>query len=525
VSEADGSFIIKVAKSDDYYVFFKHDGKDYYYQDLAGTPAAVTDRGAATQVDVSVSSAIDNDIPVVITIPDTAKLSGYVTLNRSLDDGGIPLGNYLVGLSSTDNLPLPYLTRTGSDGSYLFENMTPGTYNVGLFPPPPYARQVVEGVVLANDTTATADFIVDQNFEITGLVMEADVADTPVVSARVDIVKSDGGKLRSATYTNTSGAYTLVDIPSGVYTLIASHKDYFPKTQEETVDRDNFTATTIELTKGAIIEGEVSDVNGVVAKAIVTLAGPGYVKSAKTDKLGKYQFRGLAASTPHIIKAAKENLYAPFEAIALTTGAAGSILPHDIVLTIPATAWTFSGTVIEGENPVAGAYALLFSNTTKYQKVVQTTSTGVFTFTNVIGETDYSLLVLPGDGKPKILEEGISIQKDVEDHTVIVSTIATISGTITLSEADATAVVIAGAYDPASGLSHVVKAGNPSGDNITFTYTIKISSGVDYKVFAQDLTGSFPLQYYVSGAASGAYADATIVNSTTEDVNITLTKN
>jgi hypothetical protein len=113
----------------------------------------------------------------------------------------------------------------------------------------------------------------------------------------------------------------------------------------------------------------------------------------------------------------------------------------------------------------------------------------------------------------------------VEDHTVIVSTIATISGTITLSEADATAVVIAGAYDPASGLSHVVKAGNPSGDNITFTYTIKISSGVDYKVFAQDLTGSFPLQYYVSGAASGAYADATIVNSTTEDVNITLTKN
>ncbi|WP_300461072.1 carboxypeptidase regulatory-like domain-containing protein [Desulfobacula sp.] len=525
VTDADGKFKIPVAKSDDYYVFFKHQNKTYYYSTGDAGPVAVSVRASATRVDVSGASVTDIDIPVAIPVLDTAKVSGHVTLNRSLDKGGIPLGHYLVSLYTTANVPLPFVTRTGSDGAYLFEKMTPGTYNVGLLPPPPYARQFVKNVVLAKDTTAAADFIVDQNYEITGFVMDADVVDTPVASARVDIVKTNGGKLRSASYTNASGAYTLVDIPSGVYTLIASHKDYFPKSQEETVLAD-LTATTIQMTKGAIIDGEVSDANGIVAGATVTLAGDGYVKSVKTDKLGKYQFRGLKPSSDHIIKVAKGTLYAPYVAEVVTTGLAGSTLPHDMLLTIPVTAWTFSGTVKEDVTgtPVVGAYALLFSSNTKYQKVVQTSATGTFTFTHVTDGTDYSLLVLPGDGKPEILEGPISITADKTDYAVTVSTIATITGTITLSQADATAIVIAGAYDPATDLVHEVKAAD-SGDSKTFNYTIKITSGVDYKVFAQDLMGTFPLQYYVSGAASGVYADATTVNTTTANVDITLTKN
>lgn len=523
VTEANGSFVISVAKSDDYYVSFKHDGKSYYYKMDDSVAVAVTDRTNATQVDVTGANAAGIDIPVVILVPDTAKLSGQVTLHRSLDNGGIPLENYLVGLYTTSNVPLPYVTRTASDGSYLFENMVPGTYNVGLLPPPPYARQVVEGVVLANDTPATADFIVDHNYEITGFVMDADVAATPVVSARVDILKSDGGKLRSAAYTNASGQYTLVDIPSGVYTLDASHKDYFSKSQEETVLAD-LTAATIELTKGAVIEGIVSDANDVVVGARVTLAGPGYVKSAKTDAAGFYQFRGLAASTPHIIKVAKGNQYAPFVVQEVDTGLAGSTVTHDMTLVIPETAWTFEGTVKEGDGTlVPNAYALLFSSTTGYQKVVQTTAAGVFTFTHVTTGTDYALLVLPGDGKPEILEEGISISANVTDHAVTLSGIALISGTITLSEADAAAIVIAGAYDGASDLVHQVKA-QDSGDNTTFTYTIKVVTGVDYKVFAQDLTGTFSVKYYVSAGVSGTYAEATDVANTTDNVDIDLTK-
>jgi hypothetical protein len=380
----------------------------------------------------------------------------------------------------------------------------------------------VEGVVLANATTATADFIVDHNYEITGLVMDADVVDTPVVSARVDILKSDGGKLRSAVYTNGSGQYTLVDIPSGVYTLIASHKDYFSKSQEETVSAD-LTATTIELTKGAIIGGTVSDTNGVVAGATVTLAGPGYVKSAKTNAAGVYQFRGLAASTPHIIKVAKGNEYAPYVVDSVTTGLAGTTVTHDMTLVIPVSSWTFSGTVKEAGTAVPNAYALLFSSVTGYQKVVKTSATGVFTFTHVTNGTDYALLVLPGDGKPKFLEEGISITANVTDHAVTLSAVAEISGTITLSEPDAGAIVIAGAYDAASDMVHQVKALN-SGNTTTFTYTIKVATGVNYNVYAQDLKGTFPVKYYVSAGVSGTFAQAADVINATVDVDIDLTK-
>ena len=522
VTTADGSFEIKVAKSTDYYVYFTHEGVTYYYKDNTGTPSAVTVRSSATRVDVSAQSASGKNIPVLIPVADTAKLEGYVTLNRSNDNGGIPLENYLVGLFTTNNVPLPFVARTNGDGYYKFENMPPATYNVGLLPPPPYARQTVKGVVLANEATATVNFIVDQNYKVTGLVMDATLANTPVDSARVDIVKSDGQALRSATFTDALGSYTLVDIPSGVYTLIASHKDYFPKSQEETVLSD-LTAATILLTKGAIISGTVSDANGPVVDAIVTLRGMDYVKSTKTKVGGLYEFRGLAPDSPHIIKVAKGTTYVPYTPDDVDTTGAGTTVTHNMTLVIPPTVWTFSGAVTEGGVPVAKAWVMLSSVTTSYVKVVQTNPAGVFTFTNVINGTDYSLLVLPGDAKPEIQEDNIAITADITNHNVTVPGLATISGTITLSVADATAIVIAGAYDPLTGALHQVGTLN-SGDNKTFTYTITVRSGVAYKVFAQDLALVFPLRYWVSAGVSGSYSQAGDVTDTTPGIDITLTK-
>lgn len=519
VTDAEGVFEIKVAKSDDYYVYFDYNGQFYYYE------SGVTQRSEATLVDVSEMSTPDPGIDFqVITVQNTATLKGYVTLN----DGGIPLKDYLVALFTTDNEPLPYTIETDVDGYYLFENMPSGSYNVGLLPPPPYTRQFVEGVPLVNDSTTTVNFIVNQNYKITGKVMDADVADTPVVTARVDILKSDGSQARSATYTDSLGAYTLVEIPSGVYTLVASHKEYFPKSQEATVLSDlDLTDTPILMTKGAIIEGVVSDNNDVVvAGATVTLAGDGYVKSVKTDTVGAYQFRGLAAGYDHIIKAAKGTLYAPYGADPITTGDAGSTVAHDMTLTIPSNPRTFGGTVVmEGGPPVADAYVKLSSAAKGYIKVVWTNASGEFTFSNVIDGTDYSLLVLPGDGNPEIEEHDIAINENITAHVVTVLTGETISGTITLSEADANAIVIAGAYDPDSGIVHQVSTLNPSEDNQTFTYTIKVVTGVGYSVFAQDLTGTFPLKYYISGPDSGTYAHSTPVFAIAEEVYITLTKN
>jgi hypothetical protein len=522
VTAGGGNFEIKVAKSNDYYVYFVHNGQTYYYKD--GATEAVSVRSEATHVDVTAVSAVGVNIPVLIPIPDTAKLEGDVTLNRSMDNGGIPLVNYLVTLSSPDNL---FIARTNGQGSYLFENMPPATYNVTLLPPSPYARQVVKDVVLTNGTTAETDFIVDQNYEVTGLVMDASDGTTPVGSARVDIIKSNGQKLRSAVFTDPLGSYTLVDIPSGVYTMIASHKDYFPKSNDETVLAD-LTAATLFMVKGAIIEGTVSDDAAppvVVPDATVTLRGQAYAKSTKTNALGKYQFRGLAASSPHIIKVAKGTTYAPFVPEDVDTGTAD--LPpvtKDLTLKIPVTDWTFDGTVTKGGSAVANAYVKLWSVTTKYTKVVKTTAAGAFIFTHVIQDTDYSLLVIPGLMDPILQEDNITIDADMTHPAVVVPTSPVISGTITLSVADATAIVLAGAYDPATGSVQRVRAANPSGDNKIFTYEIKVNTGVAYNVFAQDLFGTFPYRYYVSAGVSGTHSEATDLTAPQSGIDILLIK-
>jgi hypothetical protein len=515
-----GEFTIQVAPSADYYVYVEQNSLRYFHK--AGQNA-VTVRSDATQVDVSATSEDGIDIPVVIAVPDTAKLNGHVTLNRSLANNGIPLENYLVVLLTQDNVPTGFISRTGQDGAYAFTNVPPGTYNVSLKPPSPYAEQIREGVVLKNDETSTADFIVDQYFRVTGAVKDSADNTVAVPNARVNILKNTGGNVRLPVFTNTQGIYNLYDIPSGVYTLAASHPEYFPAENKGVQVISNVTANDILMTKGAVISGKVTDTNGDVANATVTLSGPDsvYVKATKTNAQGEYQFNGLVANSPHLIKAAKGTEYAPYDPDVVNTGNTGSITPHNMTLIIPATTWTFAGTVTEGGNPVNRAYVLLFSSTTGYRKVVQTNATGAFTFTKVIQGTDYSLLVLPGKGKPEVLETNISITADKTDYSVAVPTIATISGTITLSAADATALVIAGAYDPATKVVHQVVTHNPSGDDKTFTYDINVKGDVDYKVFAQDMSGTFPLTYH---GTDGTFANATDVKGDNADIDITMTK-
>jgi hypothetical protein len=527
VTNTSGVFEITAAPSADYYVYFNHNGSNYYYKAGAGENA-VTSRSDATLVDVSDGPAPDIDLAVEIPIPDTARLEGYVTLNRSLDNGGTPVENYLVVLLTTGNVPTGFFSRTNKDGYYSFVNLPPGSYNVSLRPPSPYAAQINEGVALENDAATRSDFIVDQHFRVQGAVKESAVSTTPVEGASVDILRTGGIKLRAPVLTNTEGVYQLFDVPSGVYTLAASHPDYYPKEKTGVQVISNMTVDHILMTKGAIIDGIVhlKDVpTELIGNAVVTLAGPGYVKSTRTNALGEYEFRGLAANSPHMIMAAKGTEYKPFVPDDVDTGDVGTTTTYDMTLEIPVSHSKFAGKVQEDGSGVNQAYVMIYSQTTQYRKVARTNASGEFSFNRVIHGTDYSLLVLPGGGKPEILKSSITIDGDVEDYVVNVPTITTISGTITLSQADSTAIVIAGAYDPLTGVVHEVRAVN-SGNNQTFTYTIKVKANTDYKVFAQDLTGGFGLRYYASDEPSttGAYADATVVNKDTAGVNITLTK-
>jgi len=523
LTDVNGDFTIKVAPSDDYLVYVRHAGRTYYHK--AGEPG-VTSRSDATRVDVSEASAEDVDIPVVVAVPDTAGLEGYVTLNRSRENGGTPLEDFLVLLLNTDHSPAGFFGRTDENGYYSFENVPAGTYHVTLRPPKPYPAQVNEDVVLTGDTVAVSDFIVDQFFRVTGAVKDSADWTTPVPEARVDLLTSRGEKHHESAYTGSDGIYTHYDVPPGIYTLAASHPEYMPSENDGVAVVSDLTAADILMTRGAIISGVVSDTSGPVANALVTLRGPDYVKTTRTGSDGGYRFQGLTPNALHMIKASKGNAYVPYDPDDVTTGNAGSTIVHDMTLIIPVSTWSFTGHVMSGGLPVKKAYALLYSATTQYRKVARTNAAGKFSFSNVIQGTDYSLLVLPGNGLPEILETGIEILADTVHPDVVVPPALEISGTVTLSEAGPDAIVIIGAYDPGTGVVHQVKAQNPNEDRKTFTYAVNVTAGKAYKVFAQDLSGSFGIAFYAAGQdqTSGTYDQATDVSGGTSDVNMTLTR-
>ena len=523
LTDVNGEFTIKVAPSDDYLVYVTHAGRTYYHK--TGEPA-VTRRSDATRVDVTEGSVDNVDIPVVVAVPDTAGLEGYVTLNRSRENGGTPLEDFLVLLLNTDYSPAGFFGRTDENGHYSFENVPAGTYHVTLRPPKPYPAQVNQDVVLTSDTVAVSDFIVDQFFRVTGAVKDSADWETPVPEARVDILSSRGEKHHESAYTGSDGIYTHYDVPPGIYTLAASHPEYMPSENDGVAVVSDLTAPDILMTRGAIISGGVSDTNGPVANALVTLRGPNYVKTARTGPDGGYRFQGLTPNALHMIKAAKGNAYVPYDPDDVTTGNAGATIVHDMTLIIPGSTWSFTGHVMSGGLPVKKAYALLYSATTQYRKVARTNAAGKFSFSNVIQGTDYSLLVLPGKGLPEILETGISITADTVHPDVVVQPALEITGTVTLSEAGPGAIVIVGAYDPNDGVVHQVRAQNPGNDFETFTYAVNVTAGKVYKVFAQDLSNTFGMKFYAAGQdqTSGTYDQATDVSGGTADVNMTLTR-
>lgn len=519
-TDSEGAFTIQAAKSDDYYVFAKYGNKNYYYK------GGVTLRSDATVVDASAGSKTGIDIAIATTGADTAMLQGYVTKNLSKEDGGIALSNYLVALETANGELLPFTARTNDDGLYSFENMAAGTYNVVLYPAAPYIVQKKKGVVLTNDNTTEVDFIVAQHFTISGDVLQAADGTSPIPGAGVGIRNSLGQNVRQPVYTNTAGEYTLVEIPSGVYILEASHSDYVPDGPAETEGGKTTVLTDLTevdflLTQGAALSGTVSDSVGGVSGALVTMAGPNnVVKSTKTNGSGEYEFKGLAVGT-YIIKARKGTIYQPYEPedVDIVAGANN----HDITLVKPDTVWTFGGTVQDsGNKGISGAYVLLSSVTTKYAKVVLTNNSGGFSFTNVIDGGDYELLVLPGGDMPFITETVGEIKADKKDYTVTIPTFEVISGKVTLSEADADAVIIVGAYDSVNDDLFQVKA-EDSGDNTVFTYSIKVKPGIGYKVFAQDLSLGFTTKFWASGG-SVAYDAAEDVTNTSENIDINLTK-
>lgn len=236
--------------------------------------------------------------PVVVVGP--ARLAGhvYVDINKNgKREPGEPLAGVTVTLTGVDakGVAIPArTTQTGADGSYLFENLVPGTYTVVETQPAAYgefpantgsAVGTAGGTLDAGPNKTTAIVLVsgtdakDYDFReaagsLAGLVYRddnhngvQDAGEPGIAGVPVSAVGSKGEAGRATT--GDDGRFLIVGLPADTYSLVETHPAAYIDGKETTgkvdgavigtVDNSGFDATAPKNTIGAIKLGVAQD--------------------------------------------------------------------------------------------------------------------------------------------------------------------------------------------------------------------------------------------------------------------------
>ena len=169
-------------------------------------------------------------------------------------------GEPIAGANVTAN---GYSATTNSSGAYVIPDVPLGNYTVTASAAK-YVNQSKTATVTAG-TTTTLDFeLTPLNGTISGIVTDSSTGD-PISEATVT---ANG---MSAT-TNSSGAYTISDVPAGNYTVTVSANGYEDSSQTSvTVVAGETTTVNFELTPAQPLN--ILLYGGVAAVAIIIIAG------------------------------------------------------------------------------------------------------------------------------------------------------------------------------------------------------------------------------------------------------------
>ncbi|KAI9033426.1 hypothetical protein DFJ74DRAFT_727665 [Hyaloraphidium curvatum] len=202
-----------------------------------------------TETTTSLTSATSTPTPA-------AELGGRVYVDANLngvDDGEVPIPGVTVNLVGTDDLgnPVSLTTTTGPDGTYLFPNLRPGTYDVievqpaGFTDSPLGPGTQILGVVLLNgDSKLDNDFGEIQMTQTTSSLTSGTSTPTPaaelggrvyvdsnlngvddgetgIPGVTVNLVGTDdlGNPVSLTTTTGPDGTYLFPNLPPGTYSI------------------------------------------------------------------------------------------------------------------------------------------------------------------------------------------------------------------------------------------------------------------------------------------------------------------
>lgn len=287
----------------------------------------------------------------------TGTLTGTVT-----NSSGVPLANVQVTTGSAS-------ANTSPDGTYTLASVNVGSATVTASLAGYQSASQSVTVTAGSNTTVPAIQLVPLNpGGITGSI--TDNQGNPINGASVT-----GAGLTSTT--NSSGVYTMSNVPAGSVTLTASAAGFQPATETVTVTTGNtMTAPAMSLVSNVgNVTGKVTDPsNNPISGASVSFGGG----TATIDATGTYNFTNIPAGTIQLVASA-----AGFQSVTQgVTVTGGNTTTANFTL---AAANNTPGTVTGAVTNIS-THAVISGATVKWNTTSATAnSSGVYTLNNVAG--------------------------------------------------------------------------------------------------------------------------------------------
>ncbi len=340
------------------------------------------------------------DIRVVLE--PGATVSGRVT-----DATGRPVADAMVMLADSGRLysGIQQSGITGADGRYRLNGIAPGPRSVTARHERYRAATREIEVELGNNVL---DLVFEGGATVSGRVV--DESGQPVVGAGVSLSTSEVlGWQAQSHLTDTTGAFSIVGVEPGTFTLTATKEGFGGGVVEELeVGVGDVSGIEIRLATGSAIVGrllglEPSDYASV---QVMAMKVPSTVAMGRVDGEGGFRIEDLAPGEyrvqAHIGMGTRQ---AVLESVIVDPGGGETLVDLEF-----ATGFTLSGTVLKGGDPATGIYVSAIGKDVASSSGGTTDSEGRFQLKGLQAGTHMVSVTRFGSGLNQV--EEIDIQSD-----------------------------------------------------------------------------------------------------------------
>jgi len=258
------------------------------------------------------SSAISVTISAGNVTEETVNLTSGVTISGIVSAATGPVGQVRIDVEKLDadgNEIEMSPAESGRDGRYTTNGLGAGTYNLYFFDESSDRQNFLQstsvlGIVVTTKNVTNVNALLPAASVVAGTVKNERGENVPDVTVQLS---SMYGEEIATTTTDEDGAYSLLKLVPGKYTLKFSSSEYRVKYSDEFVAiQDQLTKQDAVLSAGAGIAGRAVLTTGVgIEKLKVSLyssTGSGLIElnSTLTQSDGTYEFAGLMAGSYRI---------------------------------------------------------------------------------------------------------------------------------------------------------------------------------------------------------------------------------